>query len=201
MAAGDVAICNVALRHLGVSTTISSMTERTKEAIALNALYDQVIGEVLRDFPWPFTRTFVALALVGTDPTTEWGFSYRYPAACSRFVRVLSGRRNDTLASRIPFRQGNDSQGQLVYCDLANAVAEYHATITTPARFAPDFVQAAALLLAGYAAPSITKGDDAKFGDRALKLYQWRAATAQQTAVNEDIADPEPESSAFSARN
>lgn len=201
MSTSQLAIWNIALSHLGVSVEVADVTERSKEAQACRRFYDQTIAEVLRDFPWPFATTFADLALVATSPTAEWAYSYRVPADCVRFVRVLSGLRVDTPSSRIPFRLGMDATGTLVYCDLNPAQAEYTSNLVTEARFSADFTQMAALLLAGYIGPRVTKGDDFKLGDRALKLYEWRKAMAWQNAAGEQARDLSDSSSFLDARD
>lgn len=200
MSTSQLAIWNLSLSHLGVSVEVADVTERSKEAQACRRFYDQVIGEVLRDFPWPFATTFASLALVATAPTAEWAYSYRQPVDCTRFIRVLPGLRVDTPSSRIPFRLGYDSTGSLVFCDLTSAQAEYTTNLVNESRFTPDFTQMAALLLAGYLGPRVTKGDDFKLGDRALKLYEWRKAMAWQNAAGEQARDLSDASSFLDAR-
>ncbi len=200
MAASETEICNLALAHCGNSNGIASLTERSAPARACSLFYAQVRDEVLREFPWPFTRTFAALALVAEQPTTEWAYSYRYPASCFRLVRLLSGMRVDTEATRVPFRMGADAQGRLLYTDLPEAVAEYYAAVTDVSRFSPDFVQTVALKLAAMIAPTVTGGDPTKLGLRALQLYQMQLAIARTTAANEDQPDVDADSAFILAR-
>lgn len=202
MLSSDVALCNLALSHLGISTVIQSMTERSKEAQACTAFYQQTLEEVLRDFPWPFATVTGALALVAANPTTEWAFSYRVPSDALNLRRILSPcGRVETLRSRVPFRLGSDAQGLLIFTDQEDAVGEWTSRESLLAVRPPDFVQAHALLLAGYLAPRVTKGDDAKLGDRALKLYAWRLDTAWENAARESVADLPPESEFISCRD
>lgn len=200
MAASETEICNIALGHCGTSKGITSLTERSAEARACALFYPQVRDEVQREFPWPFTRRFAALALVAEAPTTEWAYSYRYPAGAFRLPRLLSGMRVDSEATRVPFRLASDDAGQLVYTDLPNAVAEYYASVTAVERFSPDFAQAVALKLAAMIAPTVTKGDPGKLGVRAFQLYQLQLRVARTVAANEDVADLPPESSFILAR-
>lgn len=201
MASSQIAICNMALRHLGVGTEIQDIAERTKEARACVRFYDQVIEETLRDFPWPWATVIGTLALVAESPNADWSYSYRMPADCIRFTRILSGRRIDTAASRVAFRIMQDSQGPIVLCDVANAQAEWTTRVTNAGLFPGDFAQTAALYLAGMVAPSVTKGDDYKLGDRALKLYEYRKAEAWANAAQEQAADLTDNSSFMDARD
>src|SRR4051812_32897245 len=101
MSQTDVGICNMALGHLAVGKAIGALTEASQEARACLRFYEQARDEVLRDFPWPFATTVEALALVAVQPTTEWGYSYRYPLNCLALRRIPSGVRNDTRGTTV----------------------------------------------------------------------------------------------------
>src|SRR5438270_202467 len=81
----------MALGHVGNSSQIASLTEKSNEARACALYYEQCRDEVLQAFPWPFATVITALTLVATDPTTEWGYSYRYPVDGLRTFRIPSG--------------------------------------------------------------------------------------------------------------
>lgn len=191
----ETEIANFALAHLGVSKPITNIvTERSKEAMACKLFYDISRNEMMREFPWPFSTRFVDLALVGTAPTTEWGYSYRYPSDCACLRRIMSGNRNDSVDSRIPYRLGNDTNGELIFTDMADASVEYTHNITDPLLFSADFIAALSLRLAAYIAPQLTSGDPFKIGPRAERFYMLSIAKAQSSAVNEEQRDRTPES-------
>lgn len=184
-------ICNQALGYIGVGDEITDLdTESSKEARACRRFYTQTRDEVLRDFPWPrFMRT-VALTLVAEDPNEQWDYSYRMPADVANLIRVMveDSARQVTSASRIPYEIGQDNTGQLIFCDYEDAILKYTKAETNTEQYPPDMVQAIVLLLASRIAPQF--GPDAvKLGDRALKLYEWRRATAQANALNEEHLD------------
>lgn len=194
MAASTTEIANLALRHLAVSKPIADLdSERSKEANAIRAFYEETRDQVLRDFPWPFATTFVTLALVEEEPTSEWAFSYRMPSDKLRFRRILSGARQDTPDTRIPYRIGRDASGELIYTDAEEAEAEYTARITDVSAFAADFTAALAFLLAAQAGPSITGGDQFQLADRALNLYVRAITQARANALNEEAPDLPPD--------
>jgi hypothetical protein len=192
----NTAIANRAIRHAGVSKTIGALTDASAEARAVVAFYDEVVDEVLRDFDWPFARRFVSLAVVQTNPTTEWAYSYRAPADLLAVRRLLNGLtvRTDTEATRIPFLLGADDSGGLIYTDLAittNAPVylRYTKRITDVTKFPPDFARSVELLLGAYIAPSLTEGDELKLRERNYALYRARVSTAQANAANEEQRD------------
>lgn len=62
-AAGSVSqvdICNLALKRLGAST-ISSISESTKNAEHCNTFWDYILDEVMSDHQWDFTKKIVTL--------------------------------------------------------------------------------------------------------------------------------------------
>lgn len=75
MAVSQVSICNSALIKIGADV-ISSITQETRTARLLNAVWNQVSDAVLRDHRWNFAVKRVTLAPNGTTP--DWGYDYQY---------------------------------------------------------------------------------------------------------------------------
>jgi hypothetical protein len=201
MATADVDICNIALRHLAISTTIGSLTEKSKEAKACNDLYAQTRDEVLEDFPWPFCTVLDNLVLSTVAVPSEWTYAYQYPS-CIGFRRILSGTRNDTRQSRIPYRIVTTALGgKYILTDMPNAQGEWTLHITDPSQFSPAFVQATALKLAGYIGPTVAGGDQFKLADRALARYEYAIGQARANALNEQQPDEDPDAEHIRARD
>lgn len=195
MASSKTEVCNLAISHLGISKEIANVeTERSAEAGACRRFYDTARDVTLRDFVWPFATKIQALGLVEEDPNTEWSYSYRYPTDCLKFRRILSGIRNDTRQSRVPYRIARDSSGLLIFTDAPSAVAEYTIQEETVTRFPDDFVMALSFRLAAYIAPRVTGGDPFKLGARALELFQFELNKAECTAVGEEQDEQHPDS-------
>lgn len=202
MATSPVSICNKALRHIGNTKTVANLeTERSAEADALNAFYDSALNEVMKKFPWPFAKKFATLALVEVEPTSEWGYSYRYPTDCLELRRILSGIRNDTEQTKVPYIVSSDDEGLLILTDKQDAKVEYTRSGIDPQRFPPDFVMALSFLIGFYVAPSLTGGDPQKLGTRAFTMYSDIISTAEASAANEESSDPLPDSEFISVRN
>lgn len=105
-------LCNMALSHLGVGKELSDADTDTSEyASACRMFYEHAIREVLRSWRWPFATKQADLFLLETSPTTEWGYSYMYPAEALRIRRILGGARPgvETNDTRVAYRvvQGN----------------------------------------------------------------------------------------------
>lgn len=200
--ASEVGICNMALAHLGISTTIAALTDPTQSARACARFYAQCRDAVLRDFPWPFATSIQLLGLVQNNPNTEWLYSYRYPADCLMARRIPDGvSRIATPASLVVFREGADANGKLIFTDQADAELEYTVRLADPTLFPPDFVEALAYRIAASIAPQVTGGDPFKLGARAMQLYTYTLEVASLNAANESQPDQPPDSPSIMARN
>jgi len=186
-------IANLALSHIGVGKEIANLeTEDSQEARACRRYFDIALEATLRDFNYPFANTFAVAQLVEENPTPEWGYSYRYPTGCVKLIRILSGTRNDTRQSRVPYKIGRDPQGRLVYTDMQEAVFEYTFLITDTSEFTSDAAIALSFRLASYIAPRVTSGDVHKLGDRAIRYYIGEVSLAKTNAVNEQQDEEQP---------
>lgn len=194
MATSAVAICNLALSRIGVGTAITSLAASSQEAIACNAVYESMRDLVLRDFPWPFARTWVALGLV-TDASEEddfpawgddWRYAYRYPSDCIRALRMVDGTKNGT---QVPYALGSDSSGRLIYTDEADAVLVYTTRFEDPAHFDPSFASALAWKIAAEIAVPLARAGS--FIERAETGYRQSLAQAAADALNEEVAAPD----------
>jgi hypothetical protein len=199
--ASKVEICNLALFHLGNGKEIASIDERSQEAAVVRRFFDPALEAVLRDFDWPFATKIAALAQVSVNPNTEWKFSYRYPSDCINIRRVLSGTRQDTAKSKVPFKIAQGPAGILIFCDIEQASIEYTVLTTNTQLFPPDFTMALSYKLAAYIAPRVTGGDPTKLGPRALQLYEYEISKAKAAALNEEQPDLQLDSEFITARN
>jgi hypothetical protein len=190
--ASKTEICNIAISHLGIGTEIANIdTEDSEPARACRRFYDRCLETVLREFAWPFATRVINPALVEEDPTTEWGYSYRYPVDCLIMKKIQSGLRTDTSQSRAPYRIVGDDSGSLIYTDCEDAVIEYTALVEDVDNFASDFVMAFSYKLAHYIAPRISGGDPFALQERIIKLYVLELSQAERSAYNEEQPDQE----------
>lgn len=217
MATSDTAIANAALGHVGNGSQIAVMTEKSNEARACLLYYEEARDKVLGEFPWPFATRIATLALVETSPTSDWGYSYRYPSEALT-VRILPSGF-DRVAARgspwgipcndwpfgyptipIPFRIVSDATGKLIYTDQADATVEYTVRETDPTKFDASFTEALEYLLASKIAPMVTGGDPFKLGPAAYQKYQVALSDARSRAANEEGRDPPPQSEFIATR-
>lgn len=85
--ASVVQICNSALNQLGASS-ITALTEDSKNARICNERYETIRDAVYRSHPWNCLVKRVQLAQ-DTD-TPAWGFTYQYtlPSDCLRVLQI-----------------------------------------------------------------------------------------------------------------
>lgn len=179
-------ICNLALSHLGVGKEIANIdTEQSEEASACRRFYESARDATLRDFNWPFATRYEELGLIEEDPNDEWDYSYRYPTNCLRIRKILSGIRNDTRQSRVPYQIAQDDAGRILFTDQEDACIVYTRKETDPDKYTSDFVLAFSFRLANYIAPRLTAGDPFGLGKRALEMYSYEISVAAANAMNE----------------
>ena len=195
----DTDIVNLALTHLGTRTISSLTNDRSPEAIVMRLLYEVERDNMLREFPWAFSRRFADLGLVEEDPTDEWAYSYRYPSDALMIRRFLS-ERNETRQTRIPHVILGDDTGGLLYTDEEDAAIEYTSRITDTQKFTTDFCRALGFRLAYLSAPKLTAGDPYGLGNRAYNLYREALTVAQSSNINEQQEEEPPNSELQRAR-
>ena len=185
----------MALSHLGTGKVIQSLTERSEEARSINTFYDVAYVATIRDFSIPSTKKFLTLQLVEENPTSEWRYSYRYPNECVLIKRILSGTRNDSRQTRVPFIESQDSSGKLILTDAVDAVIEAVTRPTSESFLPPDMALALSYRLAYYIAPRTT-GGNAFTGLKKDMMdgYLNELAIARRNAANEIQPEEVPES-------
>lgn len=204
LTASDTTIANLALSHVGVGKEIAALeTENSNEANACRRYFETARDLTVRAFAWPFAMKSAVLTLVAENPTTEWAFSYVYPADCLRDIRILSGIRNDTRQSRIPYKVINDQDNSrlLIYTDMEDAILEYTVKVTNSALFPPDFTMAFSYRLGYLIAPRLTKGDPFKLGQNCINMFRDAIATAKADAINENQDEELPDSEFIRGRD
>ena len=212
----QVSISNMALRHLAQTAGIVDFDNDASEAAeACRVFYDQVLEEVLRDFPWTFATVITPLTLVdGPSPpaSTAYACSYRYPVDCLKLRRIINPNapRIELQSTRIPYRVTRDDAGLVILTDFEPVAAtattpaqpevEYTSVVDDTGLYPADFAQTCALLLATYIAPSLTAGDRFKLGEKAMAKYEWARLRAQNNAINEQQPDQPPDAEWIQAR-
>lgn len=162
--ASRVDIANLALTQLGSASKITSLTDNSAAARALNGVYDITRKALLRRYWWSFALSRSALPALTAAPA--WGFAkqYQLPADFLRIVQV-----NDVAA--VPalndYVDGDTSawaiEGQLILTDFSAPLKiRYVRDVTDESTFDALFVMALASLLAYQTCEQITQSNSKK---------------------------------------
>ena len=99
--ASVVDMCNSALNLLGAST-ISALTDDSKNARLCNQRYEPVRNRVFRGHAWNCLTKRVQLAQDSSAPVVEYSFQYTLPSDCLRVLKVHTGV-TDSIESDINY--------------------------------------------------------------------------------------------------
>ena len=186
-----VKVINLALLNIGVSKTITSLSDQSREGLTASLQYDHGLRHVLRQHPWPFATKYLdltdtELGTIAVPINNDWTFAYTYPTDCvfaRRIVPVATGRSFDDTP--IPFRMGRESSARVIYTNEEDAQLEYTAIFDCPEELVDElFVTALAWWLASALAPSLSRMD--KMPQQAWFMYLHTLDTAAAVASKED---------------
>ena len=143
MAGSIVDIANKGLTYLGANA-ITALTDDTVEGRAINRIHEQSRQYCLRDHPWNFAMTRVALAADTTSPVWEYTNLFPWPSNCLRIIEV------DTTEEWAV-------EGRNIVSDAAAPLnILYIADITDTSIYDAKFTEAYAMRLASVVAYEIT---------------------------------------------
>ena len=124
--ASTVDICNSALNLLGAST-ISALTDDSKNARLCNQRYEPVRNRVFRSHAWNCLHKRVQLAQNSTAPVVEYSNAYALPSDCLRVLKIHNGT-TDSIVSSIDYKL----EGRNIVTDEGTIYLIYIALITDP---------------------------------------------------------------------
>jgi hypothetical protein len=124
--ASVVDMCNSALNLLGAST-ISALTDDSKNARLCNQRYEPVRNRVFRSHAWNCLHKRVQLAQNSTAPVVEYSFAYALPSDCLRVLKVHNGS-TDSIKSDIDYKL----EGKNIVTNEGTVFIIYIAKITDP---------------------------------------------------------------------
>jgi hypothetical protein len=156
-------ICNMALLKIG-QTRIASLEQLgSKPAVTCKLLYGRTVLETLEEHNWSFARKRQALALVASNPTDYWAYSFQLP---TDMVKARMIDRDSSLAE-IPYQL----EGDLLFCNELYPVLIYTGSVTDPLKFSPGFVRLLVVRLALEACTGLLDEEAATVD--LLKLYDY----------------------------
>ena len=148
--ASVVDICNSALNLLGAST-ITALTEDSKNARLCNQRYEPIRNRVFRGHSWNCLTKRVQLAEDSSAPVVEYANQFTLPTDCLRVLKVHNGT-TDSIASSLDYAV----EGRKIKTDEGTVFLVYIALITDPNEYDSYLQEALAALLAADLAYAIT---------------------------------------------
>lgn len=190
--ASKIDVFNLALGHIGVSSTVADELERSPERVICSRYWDTCRDALLsyKDMPWGFATARVTLANIGTPPT-GWGYRYRYPNDSVNALAIVGGTgRVENIQARPKFTIQWEADGRVILADIDEAVLLYIKRIEEAERWPSSFVEAMAYRLASMIVMPL-KNDKALRSD-LLTLADQFAQIAMAASLNEGEPDNAP---------
>lgn len=180
-----VAICNMALSHIGAHSSIEDIAEASAEAEACSKWFDWSRVQTLAPYKWNFARRRAALALHGdAAPTGVWTYRYALPDGYvrARYIENSLGWAEDA----VPFEleTSDDGSENTILTDQRDATLVYTFDQTDATMWSPEFVDALAWRLAANIAFEITR-DRGIAKDCDQRFYQLALPMAVASNANE----------------
>lgn len=200
--ASVVQIWRQALVYAGSRATVQNQTDATREAQALNNIWEATRDTALSEFWWDFLTAKRTLSELSEDPPSEWDYVYQQPSDCLE-VRYLidpdCATRNED--DPIPFETGfgtGASEPKVIWTDLEGAEVCYTKKITDVNKWSAAFRDALAWRLAvGLAMTEIGSPGDA---GQLQAIADARMERAMALSANHGQRDPLRDSEGIRAR-
>jgi hypothetical protein len=194
VAASDVAIANLALTKLG-DLRIVDLTENTKPAREINAVYAMLRDKLQRRYIWRYAVKRTSLPALADMP--DWGYSkqYQLPSDCLRLLTVGEWFAPPDTSDLIGAGgQPYQLEGRRILSNETGPLKiRYLARITDPGQFDACFDEAFASLIAFTVAEALSQSAGKK--ESALRDYNM----ALRDAVTSSAIENPPESLADNA--
>ena len=185
MAVTQISICNNALVKVGADR-ISSISQDTRSAILLNAIWDQVRDEVLRAHPWNFAMKRAVLAPNSDAPDFGYDYAYDLPSDC---LRVWSAKESDEESASEINHSIEDSQ---ILCDYDAIYVRYIYRNEDPSAWDSLFASAMSCRLAQEISYALTQSlplRDSLKQEYKLSLQDARTADGMEGTIDGLNAD------------
>lgn len=188
--ASKIDVYNLALGHIGTSTTVSDDTERSPERVICARYWETCRDALLsyKDMRWGFATAQEPLSDIG-NPPTGWAYRYRYPNDCINALGIVGVTgRTELQETRAPFIVAYEADGRVILTDAPQAVLSYTKRIDEVERWPAYFVEAMAYRLASMIVMPLKS--DAGMRNDLIALAEQFAQIAMAASLNEGEPDP-----------
>lgn len=210
----SLAICNMALAHIGDTAKITSIEppDGSVQATLCSKFYPMARDSLMEMLSWSFATRRRKLVEVSNE-TTSWDYAYAMPPDVASAFTILPPDVSDDYSTRFaatdspgyfannipiiaagryapqPFAVEVDSYGnEIIYTDQENAEIRYIALATDASKFSPLFTVALSWHLASMLAGPIMKGDvgaaEAKRCQQMMAMYLAKAQASDSQQRN-----------------
>ena len=179
--ASVVNICNSALNLIGAST-ISALTEDTKNARLCNQRYEPVRNRVFRGHNWNCLIKRVELAQNSTAPVMEYTYAYALPSDFLRVMKIHNGT-TDSIAADLDYKV----EGKNIVTNQTTVYLVYVALDTDPNNYDAYLREAISHQLAADLAYAIT--NNATLANNYLTRADERLREARFIDATENSLD------------
>lgn len=188
MAASNVAIANLALTKLG-DLRILNLTDNTKPAREVNAVFDMARDYLQRRFSWRFCIKRANLAADSGTPLWDWSYQYQIPTDCLRILQVGQWYPTPDLSDLISTGgQEYVLEGKYILSNQAGPLKlRYLSRVTDPVQFDTAFDMAFSAYLAYLVAEPLTASAEQK----QMAYQDYRNAVKDAVIANAIENPPE----------
>lgn len=158
-----VQLYNAALSNIGTRSRIASTSEGSKEANALNAVYEDVRDELLSQYAWNFATVREALEEQGVaEEPDDFDYVYARPTNCLKFLAVVPPGQDAVAQVPYALRLVEDDTTpapvlvDAILTSIDDAVGVFVTRITDVDRMRPHFRRALSWRLAAAVALNLT---------------------------------------------
>lgn len=176
-----VDICNLALSNKLGANRITSLTEDSKGARAVNLAYEPVRDMLLRSHPWKFTKKRVVLAPLVSGPAFGYDYAYEEPGDSIRVLDV------DTDYAWVL------EDGEILTDEGPTLNIIYQKIITDSTKFDPLFIEILSTRLAYQVCEEITQSASKKnelARDLRDLMIMAKGTDSQQSSAKDLKEDP-----------
>lgn len=188
--ASKIDVYNLALGHIGTSTTVSDDTERSPERVICARYWETCRDALLsyKDMRWGFATAQEPLSDIG-NPPSGWAYRYRYPNDCINALGIVEATgRTELQEALAPFIVAYEAAGRVILTDAPQAVLSYTKRIDEVERWPAYFVEAMAYRLASMIVMPLKS--DAGMRNDLIALAEQFAQIAMAASLNEGEPDP-----------
>jgi len=189
-------ICNQALKNVGETKAIQSLTEDSAAARLCLRYYPVASRTLLESFAWQFaTKTQTLVQVANSRADLDWQYAYRLP---SNFLSVV-GLGPDAAGAVVRDEIEHSIEGSVLYCNLSAVTLRYTSASPDPADYSQHYTNALAHQLAAEIAPALAQGDKgAALAQAQMQLANYYTDLAKEhTAQRLRHSNPSAQSYAW----